>query len=423
MNQEQLMKIKRAKYEFFDWFVLVAALMLAGLGVLMVFSITGTSIHNNASGDRLSYMMHSATGTIGGIMAMTFVALMPHKLLKHKTMGIGILAGTILLFVITHFFGHGTELSPTVSRWITIPGVITFQAVDLLRLGFTLSLPWTIHHLAEKKLYHTQNIVGFYLVPLAYILFATLMVVGQRDLGSAIIMFTTGVIVFFSSGLHVKQILVLLGIGISTLIVAATLGVYALNLDFYQTDRIQVWLDPFTHPNGNQIVMGFVSLALGGWTGVGIGNSTVALGFAIEPHTDLIITIVAEELGAVTVLIIMLLYFLIAYKCFKTAFKARETFSPLVCIAVGVFFLAQPFVNLGGVSGVIPLSGVALPLISYGMTNKLSTFVLVGLYFNMRRQILVDAARYETKKSEPKQQLSENVTDYKNVLQFPPKQA
>jgi len=161
-------------------------------------------------------------------------------------------------------------------------------------------------------------------------------------------------------------------------------------------------MDPFHHfyGDGRQSVMGFVSIALGKWWGVGLGRSTQALGFAIEPHTDLIITILSEELGLVTVFFVMILYFFIALKCFLTALKARDVFSALVCIGIGSFFLTQPFVNLGGVSGIIPLYGVTLPLISYGMTSKVTTFILIGIYFNMRRYILIDVEKNKALKEE-----------------------
>ncbi|MCL1990214.1 MAG: FtsW/RodA/SpoVE family cell cycle protein [Defluviitaleaceae bacterium] len=388
------LKEKRAKYDFFDGVVLVAVLILSALGILLVFSITGTSIFNNRTGDRLGYMIHSTTGVVLGVIAMIVMALVPNKLFREK-LGLPILLGTLVIFVMTPIFGQGVPTSPEATRWLRIPGVITFQAVDLARIGFVLSLPWLIKVLIDKRRYYSKKIGSAYLIPLAYVFLCTLLVIAQPDLGSAMVIFTIGIVVFLSSGLHLKQLTFFLLVA-----VAALVGVVLVGVDLweYQIDRIDVWRDPFNHPNGHQIVMGFVSIALGGWWGEGIGRSTTALGFAIEPHTDLIITILSEELGVITVFMVMGLYFLIALKCFLTALKSRDVFSALVCIGIGTFFLAQPFVNLGGVSGVIPLSGVTLPLISYGMTSQLSTFVLIGLYFNMRRYILIDVEKHKAAK-------------------------
>jgi len=418
MNSGENLKVKRAKYEFFDSVILIAALILSALGILMVFSITGMSIFNNPTGDPLSYMMHSVTGVILGILAMGTMIFVPNKLFRGK-LGVLILLGTISLLLVTLLFGHGTLASPRVRRWLTIPSILTFQAVDLVRIGFTLSLPWLIKYLIDKKRYYSNKIAGYYLIPLAYVFLATALVVLQPDLGSAIVVFVTGIIVFFSSGLHKKQLIFLIFVAVIAIAVLAVLGIYTLDLWFYQLDRIHVWQDPFTHERGLQTVTGFMSIALGGWRGVGIGQSTIALGFAIEPHTDLIITILSEELGVIAVFLVMILYLIIAIKCYFTALKARDVFSALVCIGIGSFFLAQPFVNLGGVSGVIPLSGVALPLISYGMTSKISTFILLGIYFNMRRYILIEV---EKNKEAQKQRNIEMEAEENRILQFFPNQ-
>jgi len=416
MSSNENLKTRRARYEFFDGTVLIAVLILSALGILMVFSITGMSIFNNPSGDPLNYMIHSVTGVIGGIVMMAVMALVPHKWFRGK-LGLFILIGTVVVFLATLIFGHGTVASPEVRRWITIPGVITFQAVDLARIGFTLSLPWLIKYFIDKKQYYSDKIAGYYLVPLGFVLLCTLFVAAQPDLGSAIVIFTTGVFVFLSSGLHKKQLAFLILVAIVAIIVLIMIGAYDLNFWLYQIDRVVIWQDPFNHPYGLQTVTGYMSIALGGWWGEGIGQSTTALGFAIEPHTDLIITILSEELGVIRgVFLVIILYLIIAVKCFLTALKSRNVFSALVCIGIGSFFLAQPFVNLGGASGFIPLSGVALPLISYGMTSKISTFILLGIYFNMRRYILVEVERHREiqKKNKEKEEKS-------NVLEFSPR--
>jgi len=395
MKLSEDLKTKRAKYDFFDGFVLASVLILSAIGVLMVFSITGSSIFNNDAGERLSYMLHSATGVVLGVIVMSALAVTPNKLFRDKW-GLFILLGTVAILFITPIWGHGTPDSP-VSRWLTIPGILTFQAVDLARVGFTLSLPWLVQHLIDKRLYYSKKLWSSYWIPLFYIVLCTGLILLQPDMGSAIVLFIIGIIMFLSSGIHVKQITFLFLLATAAIAIAVT-GMSGLELAPYQDARIQAWLDPFNHPRGHQSVMGFISIALGGWTGEGLGRSRQALGFAIEPHTDLIVTILSEELGLITVIIVMCLYFFIAFRCFSIALKARDVFSALVCIGIGAFFLTQPFVNLGGVSGVIPLSGVTLPLISYGMTSKVATFALIGIYFNMRRSILVGVEKNKARK-------------------------
>jgi len=418
-------KLKQAKWEFIDIAVLVAVIILAAIGILMVFSITGTSIHNNRAGDRMSYVMHSINGVIGGIVLMVFMTFFPNKLYRGK-LGMLILIGTLFIFIITPIFGLDVPGAPYVYRWLRIPGIgITFQAVDLARIGFTLSLPWIIQYLIDRGQYFSNKVFAHYLIAFGYVIFCTLWIFpGQPDIGSAMVIFLTGAIVFLASGLHKLQLALLLSIAGTTLVMVLLIGFNNLGfLPNYAQNRILVWLYPFEYLDlgGRQLVVGFTSIALGGMTGVGLGNSTQALGFAIEPHTDLIVTILAEELGFIAVMGVMILYFVIAFRCFSTALKSRDTFKALVCVGIGAFFLTQPLVNLGGVVGLIPLSGVVLPFISYGMTSKFSTFILIGIYFNIRRSILIDVERYKILKHEEiinPTPITRNSESDSNVLDF-----
>ena len=117
------------------------------------------------------------------------------------------------------------------------------------------------------------------------------------------------------SGIDFKVIMTL--IGMALLIIIPLI----LSLKDYQMDRFYIWWDPFNHDNGLQNVMGYTAIALGGLFGVGIGNSTQKYGYVIEPHTDMISTILIEELGVVTILLIMVAYLVIVARCFLTAFK------------------------------------------------------------------------------------------------------
>jgi len=366
-----------------DMIVLGSVIILVSIGILMIYSITGTLMYNNRMGDSLWYVMRTINSTIIGIVGMVLLLFMPYKVLKNIISPLATI-GTLGLLVLTLLMGTGTTAS-SVSRWISI-GPISFQPTEFARIGVVLATAWIIHFLVRHKLYYTKRMFGEYLFALLYIVICGGLIMIQPDLGSGLVILGTGMVMFFSSGIHKKQIgmIVLLGmIGIIILIVLGT------GLQGYQALRIEVWQDPFSHPRGDQSVMGFISIALGGLRGVGLGQGTQKYGFAIESHTDLIITIVAEELGTITVLLIMFLYFLIAIRCFITAFRGINIYSSLICIGIGAFFLIQPLINLGGVIGLIPLSGVTLPFLSYGGTSLMATFFMIGIYFNARNEIII----------------------------------
>lgn len=416
--ERKLLSRKRGKLEYVDGYVLVAALILSAIGILMVFSITGVSMFNNPLGDAMSFVTRSIAGTLAGLLIMFVIVLLPNGMFRRK-MGFPILLLTIAFFVLTPIIGEGTYHLPEIRRWLAIGG-FRFQSVDVSRIGFILSMAWITQLLVNKRMYYTNKIWSPHLIPLGYTFFCALTVLMQPDLGSGAVILGMGTIMFLSSGISKKQITPLVLIAVTSIALIGFLGIYVLNLPIYQMDRIQVWQDPFDHPRGLQTVMGYIAIALGGLFGVGLGQSTQALGFSIEPHTDLIITILAEELGLVAVLGVMVLYFLIAVRCFLTALKAREVFPALVCIGCGAFFLIQPLINLGGSSGFIPLSGVTLPLISYGMTSQISIFIMLGIYFNMRRYILVSEERNQkNKKEEEKRAVAENHDG--KILHFPQK--
>ena len=397
----------KGKFRGVDGVVLISVLLLSAIGILMVFSITGVYRYNNRAADALSYVIRAIFGMAVGIGSMITILFIPYKLLRKELSFLALIL-SVLLLIWTLIFGQGTDVS-AVRRWVRI-GPIAFQAVDLIRVGFILSLAWFIQRLIDTKQYFSKKLVGPYLGPLVYVLICSSLVILQPDLGSSLVVLGIGMIMFFSSGIHKKQILFLI------LIATVFAGIILFFLDriglqAYQISRLQVWQDPFNNEYGRQTVMGYISIALGGIFGGGLGTSTQKLGFAIEPHTDLIVTILAEELGLMSVIFIMILYLAIAIKCFLTALKAKDVYSALICIGTGSFFLIQPLINLGGASGIIPLSGVTLPLVSYGMTSMVTTFSMIGIYFNARKHILDDIEREEF---ESKRSLSNKIIPFRD---------
>jgi len=399
-----------------DGITLACALLLAGLGVLTIFSIMGAFLYNARLEDATVHVIRSLTGVIFGIIAMLVIVMIPFKFMK-TTVGFFSIFVTVGLLLLTLIMGHGTVESPDVNRWMTLAG-ITFQPAEFARASMILSLAWLIQVLVHNKKYYTKKLWAPYLLAGGYAVLCGFLVLVQPDLGSGIVMLGIGFTMFLSSGLHRRQISSLLGIGagLGFLAMVGFLTLDAIGLQAYQMERIQVWRDPFNHERGLQTVMGYVSIALGGPFGAGLGRSMQRLGFAIEPHTDLIITILAEELGLIAVIGVMILYFIIALRCFLTSLKARDVYSALVCIGVGSFFLIQPLVNLGGVGGLIPLSGVTLPLMSYGMTSAIASFIMLGIYFNVRINILEQAKldKLSAKEQAPKPEEKSKIIPFNN---------
>lgn len=424
---------KNKKYDFkeiinrikkFDKLVLGLIFILFALGLLMIYSITSISIYNGVENDTLFFVKKTLFSFSLGIIAMLFLALIPYKWLKF--FGFLSLIGCPVILLITLVFGEGSGASD-VRSWFRF-GSFSIQPAEFVKAGIILAMAYLISIRVKAKKYHMpwlksigvgvegiqdyiKNTIkyvwnGFFIV-LIYLGLCTGLILLQPDLGSGLIIFGIGIIIFMCSGISFKVIggLMLLGIG---LLIPLLFG-----LKGYQMDRFSIWLDPFNHDNGLQNVMGYTAIALGGMFGVGIGNSTQKYGYVIEPHTDFIVTILAEELGVFTVMLVMIAYFTISLRCFFTAFKCKDLFGSLVCIGVGSLFLLQPIINLGGASGTIPLTGVTLPFISYGGTSSVALFLIIGIYLNVRIQMLSEE-KDETIKKEKKIVEVNNIVPFKN---------
>lgn len=408
----------------FDKLVLILVFALFVLGLLMIYSITSISIYNGVENDTLYFVKKILFSLILGIAGMLFLALIPYKWLKY--FGFLSLIGCPSILLVTLLFGEGTEASD-VRSWFRFGG-LSVQPAEFVKAGIILALAYLISTMVKFKKYYMTSLKSIgrgaesvheyfkntiryisngYLIVLIYLGFCTLLILLQPDLGSALIIFGIGIIIFICSGISFK---VIGGLGILGLFLLIPL---LLGLKGYQMDRFSIWLDPFNHEKGLQNVMGYTAIALGGLFGVGIGNSTQKYGYIIEPHTDFIVTILAEELGVFTVMLIMIAYATISLRCFFTAFKCKDLFGSLVCIGVGALFLIQPIVNLGGASGTIPLTGVTLPFISYGGTSSVALFLVIGIYLNVRIEML-SRLNAETDKKEKQIAQANNIVPFKN---------
>src|SRR5699024_11043917 len=179
--------------------------------------------------------------------------------------------------------------------------------------------------------------------------------------------------IIFRAGLFV---LAAIGIGAGFL--------YLINgqvLSNYQMARIDTFLHPFNDPMGTgyQLTNSLIAISHGGLFGTGIGNGIIKLGYLPEPHTDFIMAVIAEELGLMGVLLVVILYLIIIIKALMYAHRSTDTFYRIICIGVAMYITVQVFINVGGISKIIPLTGVPLPFLSYGGSSFLSVSIAVGL--------------------------------------------
>jgi len=280
-------------------------------------------------------------------------------------------AGAIFLLVMIYPFGYEVNGS---KRWLRIPGLIGFQPSELMKLALPLMLAW---YLNDRHLPPGGKQIGLCLL---MILIPALLIADQPDLGTAVIIACSGFLVLLLAGISWR---VVAAAGAGLLAMAPLLW---LTIRDYQRQRILTLIDPERDPLGAgwNIIQSTTAIGSGGWMGKGLFQGTQShLNFLPESATDFIIAVLAEEFGFIGVMILLLLYGLLTLRGILISLNAQDTFGRLVSGTVTFTFFVYVFVNIGMVSGILPVVGVPLPLVSYGGTSMITLFAGFGLMMSI----------------------------------------
>lgn len=342
--------------------------------------------------------MHSAVGGTGGrfaeqvrnfgiaFLAMWLVAQIPPKLLMRLAVPV-YLVGVVLLLGV-ELFG---ETRQGATRWLNL-GVTVIQPSEIMKFGMPMMLAWYFHR-REGALR-----VRDFLVASVLLLIPFLLIVKQPDLGTALLVFGAGFFVIYFAGLSFRLLapVALAGIvGLALLLyyqhdLCAT-GVDWVVLHEYQKHRVCTLLDPYTDPLGKgfHTIQASIAIGAGGILGKGYMAGTQSqLDFVPERTTDFIFAVYAEELGLVGGVFLLLLYALLIARGLLIASAAVTPFSRLLAGALTLVFFLYAFVNVGMVTGILPVVGVPLPFMSYGGTALLTLGVACGLLMSIHRHRL-----------------------------------
>ncbi|MBM3516514.1 MAG: rod shape-determining protein RodA [Alphaproteobacteria bacterium] len=256
-------------------------------------------------------------------------------------------------------------------RWVDI-GIVTIQPSEVMKLALVLALARYFHSRSLEEVRRPLWLVP----PLAMTLVPAALVVRQPDLGTALLLLINGIIIFFLAGVRLWKF---------ALVLAAAVGSVPLGWQFlhgYQRDRILTFLDPERDPlgAGYHILQSKIALGAGGVFGRGYLQGTQShLNFLPEKQTDFIFTMLAEEFGLIGGVLLILLYALLLAYAFAIALRAQNQFGRLLALGVGNMLFIYVFINIAMVTGLVPVVGIPLPLISYGGTAMVS--LLVGFGF------------------------------------------
>jgi cell division protein FtsW len=267
------------------------------------------------------------------------------------------------------------------TRWIVV-GPITVQAAEPAKLFFFCYLAGYLVRRYEQV---TENVKGF-IKPLAVLFFLATLLLFQPDLGTVIVMFATTMALLFLAGAKLWQFFAVAFAGLSAVVTLIVLSEYRMR-------RITAFMDPWADPfgTGYQLTQSLMAYGRGSWFGQGLGNSVQKLEFLPEAHTDFIVAILAEELGFVGVLCVLLLILfmvVIALQIGSKALANERPFDGFIAYGIGIWFSFQTAVNIGASSGILPTKGLTLPLVSFGGSSliimSIAVAMLIRIDFEMR---------------------------------------
>ncbi|AFP85580.1 rod shape-determining protein RodA [secondary endosymbiont of Heteropsylla cubana] len=336
--------------KFFLWHTIhVDIILLIFIALLLMYSAV---IFWSASGQDVSMMMRKIIQIVIGILVMILMAQIPPRVYEGWAPYLYILC--LFLLILVDAFGH---LSKGAQRWLDV-GIIRFQPSEIAKI----TVPLMVSRFVNRNvcpLSVKNTAIAFLLICIP-----TCLVAVQPDLGTAILIAVSGLFVLFFSGIKWKVIV------LSASIIAVFIPVlWFFLMHDYQRDRVIMLLNPDSDPlgAGYHIIQSKIAIGSGGLLGKGWLQGTQSqLEFLPERHTDFIFAVLSEEFGLIGVLLLLALYFSIIIRGFLISARAQNTFCRVMTGSLMLILFVYMFVNIGMVSGILPVVGIPLPLISYG---------------------------------------------------------
>lgn len=349
----------------FDWLLFILTVALSVFGIVMIYSATRTLQSNT------NVVVQSAAMIIGCTL-MIAICFFDYEQLKNLIKPIYIFAVAILILVL--IIGIG-ENEWGAKSWIRF-GTIGVQPSELAKVCFVVTFSYhlsKVHDDINKPL----TIIGLLLHIGVFLGLISL----QPDVGSALVFIFMFICLMFVAKLSYKYI-----IPIGTVSIASLPLIYKYALAEHQQKRIQVFLNPELAPlkEGYNVIQSKIAVGSGQLWGKGYLQGTQnQMGYLPTKHTDFIFGVISEELGFIGSMIVVAALFLLIYKCFKTAQKADNAFGRYICVGVGAMMLFHVFENVGMCIGIMPVTGIPLPFLSYGGTSLVINMIAIGLVLSV----------------------------------------
>ncbi|MFR0693334.1 rod shape-determining protein RodA [Enterobacterales bacterium AE_CKDN230030158-1A_HGKHYDSX7] len=363
LSSEDVMKRRSSLLQrlHIDGLLLLLLVTLGSVGLFVLYS---------ASGKSWDLLIKQASSFGLGLGAMFVLAQIEPRFLA-RWVPLGYLIGVALL-VVVDVMGHNAMGA---TRWINIPGVIRFQPAEFMKLLMPMTIAW---YLSKRSLPpgFKHSLIGLALIVVPFVL-----ILKQPDLGTAMLVLASGAFVLFVGGLRWRWIIMAVSAA-----VPVAVGMWYFVMHDYQKQRVLTFLDPESDPLGTgwNIIQSKAAIGSGGVFGKGWLLGTQShLDFLPESHTDFIIAVLGEEFGLVGVCLLLVLYLLVIYRGLVITAQAQTLFGKLLAGSITMTFFVYVFVNIGMVSGLLPVVGVPLPFISYGGTSLVTLMSGFGVLMSI----------------------------------------
>lgn len=362
-------------------YIQLAMVFLCLIGLLMIVSASmTTNISTQAlMNTALRQIVFISIGYFGYVMLARYF-----RIEYFKKLSILLSIVMIFLLIVPRFFGpiNGAY------AWIQIPGFGTIQPSEFAKLGLIIVFAVYLGDNRKRDISFGDLIQK----PALYFIFTFIIIMFfQKDTGTAIVLFIIAYFTLLMAGhkklakLQMWMIILIIVAVVGAFIVLSPAGIHfiknALNLPDYMVARFENTINPFVNKYGSgyQLVNGLVAFVKGNWSGVGFGKSLQKYGYLPAAKTDFILAVIAEEFGFIGVLTVLILYFILFYQLFKHALKAKDEKSRMILVGIGIYLFAHFVLNVGGVTALIPLTGVPLLMLSSGGSSTLSIMFGLGI--------------------------------------------
>ncbi|KDE40943.1 MAG: putative lipid II flippase FtsW [Nitrincola lacisaponensis] len=352
----------------FDPFLLLSVLALMLTGFVMIASAS-MDVAARDFGSPYFFIIRHGIFVVMAMMTLAIVSAIPMRLWQQYSVPLLVIGGVSLLLVLVP--GIGREVNGA-RRWISL-GFFNLQVSELAKIFMVIYIAgYLVRRLSEVR--STWSGVMKPVLPLSVYVG---LLISQPDFGVTVVLMCTVMGMVFLSGMRLFQFIIVLLIGV---LMAGLLAV----TQPYRVQRLKTFLDPWADPfgAGYQLSQAQIAFGRGEWFGTGLGNSVQKLFYLPEAHTDFIYSILAEELGLVGALIVILLYCFLVYRIFVTgrrAEKQQQFFMGYVCYGFAFIFAGQALINIGVNVGALPTKGLTLPLLSYGGSSLLASAIMIAI--------------------------------------------